>query len=63
MLKFNARPTALSFNPSFLLDGLGILMASPIIFFFKGFNPSFLLDGLGIGELKELYYDWTEFQS
>ncbi len=36
------------FNPSFLLDGLGISSTSNAEALITSFNPSFLLDGLGI---------------
>ena len=36
------------FNPSFLLDGLGIELDFRLHRKLLGFNPSFLLDGLGI---------------
>ena len=37
-----------SFNPSFLLDGLGIYLEKLKLGDITCFNPSFLLDGLGI---------------
>ena len=37
-----------SFNPSFLLDGLGIFWIYNGYDWVQSFNPSFLLDGLGI---------------
>ena len=36
------------FNPSFLLDGLGIISRNNSGLADPRFNPSFLLDGLGI---------------
>ncbi len=40
--------TQASFNPSFLLDGLGIPISNVVYDADGCFNPSFLLDGLGI---------------
>ena len=52
-----------SFNPSFLLDGLGIACENEAIERAGSFNPSFLLDGLGIKIHNQALEDIEWFQS
>ncbi len=50
--------TLYGFNPSFLLDGLGINIQIRPAAAEDGFNPSFLLDGLGILTVGKRRCSW-----